>query len=330
MNRLQFFLLMIAFVPFFVNGSTAQKQQTPVEKHGFLSVKEGKMVNQLGVPPQLRGISFSWSIWQGAKYYNKEVVNWLVDDFKVDLIRLSMAIEPDSGYLQFPEKQRDKMIELIDQGIKRGIYVIIDWHDHHASKNKKESKDFFQEMAKRYHQVPNVIYEIWNEPERQPWSEIKDYSEEIVAAIRKYDKKNLIVIGSSQWDQDVDVAAENPITSFENLVYSFHFYASDSWHQEKLRAKAEKAMELGLPLFVTEWGVGEANGDGIFDLEKTNRWMEWMEKHQLSWANWNITDKEETTALLKPKASVKGKWDTSVLTPAGNYIRDVLRKLNLR
>src|SRR3546814_12164294 len=82
----------------------ASAKQTSVERHGYLSVQNGKMVDQHGFQPQLRGISFSWSIWEGEKYYNKEVVDWLVDDFKVDLIRLSMAIEPDGGYFQNHKK----------------------------------------------------------------------------------------------------------------------------------------------------------------------------------------------------------------------------------
>ncbi|TCK85849.1 glycoside hydrolase family 5 protein [Albibacterium bauzanense] len=306
----------------------ASAKQTSVERHGYLSVQNGKMVDQHGFQPQLRGISFSWSIWEGEKYYNKEVVDWLVDDFKVDLIRLSMAIEPDGGYLQSPKKQEEKIISLIDQGIERGVYVIIDWHDHNANKNQTESAAFFQEMSKRYQHVPNVIYEIWNEPERQTWPEIKAYSEKIISAIRTYDKRNLIVVGSPHWDQDVDVTAKDPINLSDNLVYSFHFYASDPGHQEKLREKAEIAIGLGLPLFITEWGVGESNGDGEFNLEKTDRWVRWMEKHKLSWVNWNITDKEETTALLKPGAPVNGGWNTSNLTPAGDYIRTVLRNFD--
>lgn len=306
-------------------GQGRQQDQTSVERHGYLSVKNGKMVDQHGIQPQLRGISFSWSIWEGEKYYNKQVVDWLVDDFNVDLIRLSMAIEPDGGYLQNPKGQAEKIIRLIDRGIERGIYVIIDWHDHNANKNHTESEAFFQEMSKRYQHVPNVIYEIWNEQERQTWPEIKAYSEKIISAIRVNDKKDLIVVGSSHWDQDVDITAKDPIGLSDNLVYSFHFYASDPGHQEKLKEKAEIAMGLGLPLFVTEWGVGESNGDGEFNVEKTDSWVRWMEKYKLSWVNWNITDKKETTALLKPGAPVNGSWNTSNLTPAGDYIRTVLR-----
>lgn len=308
--------------------SGCRSYTTPIARHGRLQVKENQIVNKTGEPPQLRGISFSWSIWAGKKYYNTAVVDWLVDDFKVTLLRLSMAIEPDGGYLQQPHEQAALIQQVADHAIKRGVYVIIDWHDHNAEKNAEQAKAFFGQMARRYAGTPNVIYEIWNEPEQQTWPVIKTYSLELIETIRKHDPDNLIVVGSPHWDQDVDVAAEDPITGYRNIAYSFHFYASDPRHQENLRKKAETAIAKGLPLLVTEWGVGEANGDGVFDLEKTDRWMEWMEKHQLSWVNWNLTDKAETTAILVPGASIKGNWNPEALTAAGKYAKESLHKLN--
>ncbi|SDL18894.1 glycoside hydrolase family 5 protein [Siphonobacter aquaeclarae] len=312
-------------IVFFILLSISAFAQTPVRRHGALRVESGRIVDQHGVPPQLRGISFSWSVWGGRKYYSPKVVDWLVKDFKTSLVRVSMAIEPKNGYLSDPEGQKKTVLPVIDRAVKKGIYVLIDWHDHHAEKNQEASRLFFAEMAKRYKGVPNVIYEIWNEPDHQSWEVIKAYAEVIIAEIRKHDPDNLIVVGSPRWDQDVDIAAASPIEGYRNIAYSFHFYASDSSHQEKLRAKAEKAMAAGLALFVTEWGVGESNGDGIFDPEKTQTWYDWMEQHRLSWANWNITDKKETTALLQPGAPADGKWKEDELTPAGRYIRTQLR-----
>lgn len=310
--------------------AAAEGQHPPVGQHGALRTAGNRIVNQHGVAPQLRGMSFSWSIWEGQKYYNTDVVDWLVDDFNVSLIRLSMAIEPDGGYLQQPEKQARLISQIADRGIERGIYVIIDWHDHNADKNIEQATSFFAEMAKQYAGIPNIIYEIWNEPERQPWPTIKEYAIAVIDEIRQHDSENLIVVGSPHWDQDVDVTANDPITGYDNIAYSFHFYASDPNHQDNLRQKAETALAKGLPLFVTEWGVGESNGNGVFDEEKTNRWMEWMEKHQLSWANWNITDKDETTAILVPGAPISGSWTPAQLTPAGRYIREQLRKFHIR
>jgi endoglucanase len=299
-----------------------------VAQHGALQVKNGQILDSHSLPPQLRGISLSWSIWAGRKYYNENVVKWLKSDFNISLLRVSMAVQPDSGYLQDPAGQEKLIVKTIDAAIKQNIYVLLDWHDHHANEHVAQSKAFFSKMAKRYSGVPNVIYEIWNEPERIEWSIIKDYAMQIIPEIRKYDKNNVIVVGSPAWDQDVDVAAKDPVKGFDNIAYSFHFYASDPNHQEKLMAKADEALALKLPLFVTEWGVGEADGNGKFDVEKTTKWLNWMEKNKISWANWNITDKAETTAILKPGASPKGKWTVESLTPAGAYIRTQLRELN--
>lgn len=316
---------MLVFVSF---QSMAQQIKNPVDLHGALRIEENQMVNAAGVPPQLRGISLSWSIWGGKKYYNPEVIDWLIKDFKITLLRASMAVQPEGGYLQNPDEQTKLMTIVIDEAISNGIYVLIDWHDHNAEQHLEESKAFFTIMAQKYTGVPNVIYEIFNEPARQSWDVIKRYSIEVIKTIRKYDSKNVIVIGSPRWDQEVDIAASDPIKGFSNLVYSFHFYASDPYHQEKLRSKAEMAMKLGIALFVTEWGVGESNGNGEFNLEKTTLWMEWMERNRLSWANWNVTDKKETTALMLPGASVKGGWNEDQLTESGKYIKRKLRNLN--
>jgi len=303
-------------------------QTDALKQHGALFIKNGKMLDRHGLPPQLRGISLSWSAWGGKKYYNPDVVRWLKSDFKINLLRISMAVEPQGGYLQQPETQEKLVTSVVDAAIAAGIYVLIDWHDHHANVNLEASKAFFRKMSKRYAGVPNVIYEIWNEPEKIDWKIVKTYATEVITEIRKNDPENVIVVGSPRWDQDVDVAAKDPVTGFKNIAYSFHFYASDPNHQEKLMAKADLAIQLGLPLFVTEWGVGEANGNGVFDIAKTTAWWNWMEKNKLSSANWNITDKKETTALLLPGADVRGSWTLEQLTPAGLYIRKQLREFN--
>ncbi|WP_259070443.1 glycoside hydrolase family 5 protein [Mucilaginibacter sp. X4EP1] len=301
---------------------------TPVGTNGALRVENNKIVNQNGAAPQLRGISFSWSLWQGRKYYNPAVVDWLSSDFNVSIIRASMGVEPEHGYLQEPALQSQLMVNVIDEAVKDGIYVLIDWHDHHSNLHLQQSKAFFADMAQRYKGVPNVIYEIWNEPTAISWDTVKNYATQVITEIRKYDPDNLIVVGSPHWDQDVDVVAANPVTGFKNIAYSFHFYASDPYHQEKLRAKADLALKMGLPLIITEWGVGEASGDGKFDRKLVKPWVQWMEDNKLSWTNWNITDKTETTALLMPGAPDNGGWTSDQLTPAGIYIRDELRELN--
>jgi len=308
------------------NLSFAQSSYSPVATNGSLNVINGRIVNQYGAPPELRGLSFSWSIWQGRKFYNTDALDWLCKDFKVSIVRLAMAVQPEHGYISEPDSQKQLIVNMVDEAVKKGIYVLIDWHDHNSNMHLVQSKTFFAEMAQRYRGVPNVIYEVWNEPEHVNWDTVKNYATQVIQVIRKYDPDNLIVVGSPHWDQDVDVAASSPITGFKNIAYSFHFYASDPSHQDKLRAKGNIAISKGLPLFVTEWGVAEATGNGAFDLDKNKKWLDWMKQNKLSWINWNITDKQETTALLKPGASATGGWTGDELTPDGIYLRKLLRK----
>jgi endoglucanase len=322
-------LSLLLFCVLFNDALFAQSAKTPLAINGALKVENGIIVNKNGLAPQLRGISFSWSLWQGRKYYNPAVVDWLSRDFKVSIIRAAMGIQPANGYLQDPISQTQLVTNVVDQAIKDGIYVLIDWHDHHGTEHIPQSKEFFTAMAKKYTGVPNVIYEIFNEPEGAiSWDTVKNYALQVITEIRKYDPDNLIIVGSPHWDQDVDVAASDPVTGFKNIAYSFHFYASDPYHQEKLRAKANLALKKGLPLMITEWGVGEANGNGKFDRDLVKTWMQWMEDNKLSWVTWHVNDKNETTALLLPGAPDVGGWTAAQLSPAGIYTREKLIELN--
>ena len=301
--------------------------QTPVEANGRLSVQGARLVNEDGKPVSLRGMSLFWSQWMG-QYYSDATVDWLVDDWKVNVIRIAMGVE-GGGFLMQPGVEIQKVNTVIDACIRRGIYVIVDWHDHRAVDHVEQAEAFFMDIAARYGTAPNLIYETYNEPlDAHSWEQVKAYHERVVLAIRSIDPDNVILLGSPSWDQDVEVAAASPLTGVEQVAYTFHFYASDPGHQEALRAKADAAIERGVCVFVSEWGVSESSGNGSFDRSRTQAWVDWMERKGLSWCNWSIADKQETSAALMPGASPDGKWDAGMLSPSGAYIRSLLRSLN--
>lgn len=305
-------------------GSVAVSAQTPVERYGQLRVEGNQIVDKNGKPVQLRGMSFFWSQWMG-RFYNKKTVSWLVDDWKVTVVRAAMGVkhvQSQSGYL-YDGSEVLKVKTIVDAALKEGIYVIIDWHDHYAFKNARESQLFFTEMARRYGKYPNVIYEIYNEPEQISWNEIvKPYSEKIVEAIRAIDPDNLILIGTPTWCQNVNDAADNPLVG-KNLVYSLHFYAAT--HKGDIRDKALYALGKGIPLFVSEFGTCLASGNGFLDSAETEIWFSFMDEHNLSWCNWSIADKNETASALVPGARYYGQWKQRELTLSGQMIRRKLR-----
>ena len=77
----------------------------------------------------------------------------------------------EGGYLEQDEAGRRATEALVDTIVHRcarhGIYCILDWHVHHPGDPRlfnAEAKAFFAAMATRYAALPNVIYEIANEP----------------------------------------------------------------------------------------------------------------------------------------------------------------------
>lgn len=299
-----------------------QAQPNAVRQHGQLGVKGNRIVDQSGNPVVLRGMSLYWSQWKG-QFYNPEAVQWLRDDWHCTAVRAAMAVE-SGGYLKNPEKEKQKVKAVVEAAISLGIYVIIDWHDHHASQHLAQSQAFFEEMAKTYGKHPNVIYELWNEPlNTHDWSTvIKPYHLAVIPKIRANDSRNLIICGTQTWSQDVDKAAHDPLR-LANVAYTLHFYAGT--HKQSLRDKATTALKNGLALMVTEWGTCNADGNGPVNAEETKKWLAFLDQNSLSWCNWSLADLKETAASLRPGASAKGGWLTDTISPSGALVRKELR-----
>jgi len=295
-----------------------------VDIYGQLRVDGNKIVDKNGAPILLRGMSLFWSQWMG-KYYNYDCVKWLRDDWKCTVVRIALGIEPD-GYLANPDSELVKARTVIDACRNLGIYVIIDWHDHNAHTRTALATAFFRNIALSYGHTPNVIYEIFNEPTQISWNDdIKPYAETVIQNIRSIDPDNLIIVGTPTWSQDVDIASMNQLL-YDNVAYSLHFYAAT--HKQFLRNKATIALNNGAALFVSEFGTCESSGSGILDSSEVENWLDFLENNSISWCNWSIADKNETSAALKSGANPKGGWSLSALTASGFFIRWKIQSSN--
>ncbi|TYQ17724.1 UNVERIFIED_CONTAM: endoglucanase [Acetivibrio alkalicellulosi] len=290
-----------------VNASGSQV--TPVSYYGKMVASGNSIIgSKTNAPMQVKGMSFFWSNWSGP-YYNSATVDRMVDEFQCEILRVAYGIR-DNG-TPYNTNDEQKIREVIDASIRRGVYIIIDWHSHGAHLNPQAAKDFFGRMAQQYGSYDNVIFELYNEPVRTSWSEIKRYAEEVIPVIRQH-SDNLIVVGTPTWSQDVDHAANDPIND-KNVAYALHFYAGT--HRQSLRNKANTALSRGIPLFVTEWGGVNADGDGGIDYNSTNEWLSWMDQHKISWCNWAINDKAESSSIFFPGGS---------LTDNGRLLKETL------
>jgi hypothetical protein len=297
-----------------------------VEKHGLLTVNGNKIVDKNNEVVSLAGNSFFWTNnnWGGLKYYKASVVSWLKLDWNTTIVRAAMGVEDSGGYLDAKTANKNRLKTIVDAAIDQGLYVIIDWHSHHAEDNVNEAVAFFEEMATTYGNHPNIIYEIYNEPLNVSWDDtIKPYAETVINAIRAIDPDNLIVVGTPEWSQRVDLAANNPITNYSNIAYTLHFYSVH--HQQWLRDRADEALEKGIALFITEWGVlGYTQDD-----PETDQWMQWCKDNQLIHCSWAVNDKEEEWSIVKPNSNTNGNWDDNKLTEAGKLTRKINREWNL-
>ncbi len=296
--------------------------KTPLRKNGRLQVKGSRLVNNKGKSVVLKGVSTHGINWF-PEYVNPSAFQTLRDNWGVNCIRLAMYTAEYNGYCSGGNKK--ELRALIDKGVRYatdlGMYVIIDWHtlsDCNPNQYKKEAKSFFKYMAKKYKKHKNVIYEICNEPNGgTQWKDIKSYAKSIIKTIRTYDKKNIILTGTPTWSQDVDLAAESPVKGYSNLMYTFHFYAAT--HGEAYRAKVENAVKKGLPVFVSEFGISESSGNGRIDKAEANRWIKFLNKNKISRVCWNLSNKDESCALLKSSCRKNGKFKNKDLSPAGKW-----------
>lgn len=295
----------------------------PVKVHGQLHVDKTQLKDAHGNAVVLRGMSFGWhNFW--PRFYNEGAVKTLHQDWDATVVRAAMGVEPKNGYIDKPEWSKETIEKVVDAAIKEGIYVIIDWHSHHI--RLPEAKAFFKEMAEKYHQYPNIIYEIFNEPEYNSWADVKAYSTEVIATIRAIDKNNVILVGSPHWDQDINLPADDPITGYDNVMYTLHYYAAT--HKQELRDKADYALKKGLPIFISESAGMEASGNGPINKEEWQKWIDWSEKNKISWITWSVSNKDETCSVLKSGAASDGNWEQEDLKESGILVRQYLRRLN--
>ncbi|MFZ5988273.1 MAG: glycoside hydrolase family 5 protein [Bacillota bacterium] len=296
-------------------------KNTFVGRNGKLQVIGTQLCNENKEPVQLIGMS-SMSLNLYGRFVNKDTLQWLRDDWGVNVFRAAMYTE-EGGYIA-NQSIKEKVKEAVQAAIDLGIYVIIDWHilsDGDPNKYKEQSKEFFKEMSSLYGNYPNVIYEICNEPngDNVKWANsIKPYAEEVIPVIRQSAPDSIILVGTATWSQEVHDAADNPL-SFDNIMYVCHFYAGT--HGSWLRDRIDYALGKGAPIFVSEWGTSQANGsDGVF-LEESLQWINFLNERKISWVNWSLCDKDESSAALTSTASSKGGWTDNDLTESGLFVK---------
>ncbi len=325
-------VILISFlaIPVHTRADASSEDSSPaaLTAHGALSIRGGKIVDQNGEPFQLKGVSTHGIAWF-PQYVNENAFHFMRDNWGINLVRLAMYTDENGGYCT--DGNKDELESVIDRGVQAatdlGIYCIIDWHVLHdltPVKYQSQAEDFFGRISQKYKDNENVLYEICNEPNGgTTWQEVKSYAEDIIPIIRRNAPDALILVGTPNWSQNVDEAAADPLTDVTNVAYTMHFYAAT--HKDDQRQKLENAVSAGLPVFLSEFSTCEASGDGKVDTESADAWKDLINQYNLSYADWNLSNKDESSSILLPSCTgTDGGWTDADLSQTGLYLRSML------
>ena len=312
-----------------VSEAPSVDDSTPYGQHGALHVENGKLTDADGNIVQLYGMSTHGIAWF-PQYINYDSFRTLRDDWNTNCIRLAMYTAEYGGYCAGGDKEQLK--QLVRDGVsyatELGMYVIVDWHilsDCDPNQNKDEAIAFFREMSEAFADNDNVLYEICNEPNSgTSWDSIKSYAEEVIPVIREQKPDAVILVGTPTWSQEIDKAAASPLT-FDNVMYTLHFYAGT--HKDDLRNRLETCAQNNLPVFVSEFGMCDASGNGANDFDSTTKWLDLLNKYQISFCCWNLANKDESSSVFKAASTALSDWTDEDFNESGRWIREYFRSM---
>ncbi|MBR2677766.1 MAG: glycoside hydrolase family 5 protein [Solobacterium sp.] len=214
-------------------------------------------MNEAGETAVLRGFSTHGLTWY-PDYVNPDLFEDLSVNWNCNIVRLAMYSE---DYLKDKEENLRILHTGIEAALKADLYVLVDWHilnDSNPLQNMKEAEVFFDEISKEYAGVPNILYEICNEPNGDTgWDDIYTYAETITPIIRKNSPDAVIIVGTPEYDADLTSPAAKRLSD-PNTMYTFHFYTAS--HHDEMMERLDTALKAGLPVFITECGITEAHG----------------------------------------------------------------------
>lgn len=343
-------LLAFAVVPALADAlSTTPKRVGPVSHYGALHTSGSKIIgSKNNEQAMLRGISLFWSDATGQPYYKPSTISWAVSNLKIDVFRFAMGVQyydSDGGttnamqegysYKSAPDGFLNLLDKMVAAAIENDVYIIVDWHSHRAHLESALAKAFFEKVAEKYKDVPNIIYEIFNEPvsgNGGDWGSVKSYANTICPVIRK-STQNLIIVGTPNWSQHPENGARDPVNS-TNIAYVLHFYAAEH-PKGSFSGNIDQALSAGSPVFISEWGTTKADGNGNPSESATNDWTSYMDQNMIPNCNWSfrqatspVDKKSEQSAFFEGSEILFTAKDlnNATYTASGNIVKNYLVK----
>ena len=292
---------------------------------GALTVSGTSLVDASGSAVQLKGFSTHGIAWFG-QYVNAECFSELAG-WGANVARLAMYTHENGGYCT--DGDQAALRELLANGVQYAadadMYAIVDWHvlqDLDPNVYKEQAKEFWGWASKEFAEAENVIFEICNEPNGSTtWADVKSYAEEVLPVIRANAPTTPVLVGTPTWSQEPNLAAADPLAD-ENVMYTLHFYAAT--HKDDLRSRLREVVEGGTPVFVSEYGICDASGNGSCDLDSANAWASLMDELGVSSCCWSLSNKEESASFIVSSCEKTSGFEDADLAQSGKWLKSML------
>lgn len=223
-----------------------------------LMVKEGMIVNEQGEQVVLQGLMVpeARKLDQEGKFHQA----YFQEVFACGGNVIRIPVHPE-------EWEQDEyylwryLDPIVTWAVESNQYVILDLHfignietgagdEMYESKTKPTafSAVFWELVAGYFKNVPNVIFEIYNEPasiDGKTWGE---NAQLLVNTIRNAGAKQVILVSGTDYAYDLSWWVTNPLPE-ENIAYTAHIFPNRGQGLKMLDEISDS-----LPVIVTEWG----------------------------------------------------------------------------
>lgn len=277
-----------------------------------LQIEGNKIINKSGNVVTLKGVNIiSPGKLHSRNMFNKTLLTE-ISDTEANVIRI--PVDPEVWL-----KDKDYIWRYLDPAInwagELGMYVIIDLHfigNIMTGEGKQMpninippidlTNDFWKQVASHYKDVPNVLFEIYNEPANIKANEWRECAVNIVDIIRNTGANQIVIVSGTEYSRDLSWALDSPVIE-NNIAYSCHIYPG---HSQLLWSHWFGELATHYPVIMTEWGFidehrNTTNQDFLIGDKDTYGipLLKYLEEKNIGWLAWSYDDKWEPQMFTK-------------------------------
>lgn len=247
-------------------------------------------------------------------YYAKGFRNVRVPITWTEIIDGDRLADPLTGVVDRENPRLAELIETVDYALSlEGMYVVINAHHEYALKDNSATRSavleqIWEDVADIFSdRSPRLMFQLLNEPHAteakasapMPGADLRLMSGKAYDKIRAVNPLRIVIIGGDQWFGPHELARAWPNVDAvgggedDYVMASFHHYQpwefsgqdgdhAMDWTASMMQASFNTAAAWasstggGMPIYVSEWGVGWQNQRPVMTCNNIRKWYQEM------------------------------------------------------